>query len=386
MVAARVDPDWDTARRASARSTSSCASSSPGTSRPSSPIGPTCSRGDARLPAVLEAVHPRRRGLAAHDHAGRRRPRHDPDRRDHARRACARRTACSTRPTSSSTAPGSPRPTSSCRCGSSGATGSSCTTGGRATPGPTSGITLPGFPNLFLLYGPNTNIVVNGSITYFSECEVHYVVGCIRALLAEGAKAIEPKVERARRLQRAQVDAENLRMAWGVSSVNTWYKNATGRTAQNWPFSLLEYWQRTRAPGPGGLRRCCGDGATGRCPTLASRPAWPPAAPVTPPTPGRTPRSCRCRDWAPPTASWRAKPPSPAGRRSTATTSPTGRPASGPLLVMIHGIAGSSGTWVPRHAAAGRAVHGDRPRPARSRRVGQAPRRLQPRRLRVGRP
>ena len=39
------------------------------------------------------------------------------------------------------------------------------------------GITLPGFPNLFLLYGPNTNIVVNGSITYFSECEVHYIVG-----------------------------------------------------------------------------------------------------------------------------------------------------------------------------------------------------------------
>ena len=46
----------------------------------------------------------------------------------------------------------------------------------------------------------------------------------------------------------SEVDAENLHMAWGVSSVNTWYKNATGRTAQNWPFSLREYWQRTRAP------------------------------------------------------------------------------------------------------------------------------------------
>ena len=39
-------------------------------------------------------------------------------------------------------------------------------------------------------------------------------------------------------------------MAWGVSTVNTWYKNANGRVAQNWPFSLLEYWQRTRAPDP----------------------------------------------------------------------------------------------------------------------------------------
>ena len=54
--------------------------------------------------------------------------------------------------------------------------------------------------------------------------------------------------------------------------------------------------------------------------------------------------------------------------------------------MLIHGIAGSSGTWVPVHAAAGRAPHGDRARPARPRRVGQAPRRLQPRRLRLRRP
>ena len=109
------------------------------------------------------------------------------------------------------------------------------------------GITLPGFPSLFLLYGPNTNIVVNGSITYFSECEVHYVVGCIRKLLETGGRALEPTPE-AHDAHNARVDAENLKMAWGVSSVSTWYKNKTGRTAQNWPFSLLEYWQLTREP------------------------------------------------------------------------------------------------------------------------------------------
>jgi 4-hydroxyacetophenone monooxygenase len=109
------------------------------------------------------------------------------------------------------------------------------------------GITLPGFPNLFLLYGPNTNIVVNGSITYFSECEVHHVVGCIKALLEEQAKALEPS-QAAHDAYNEEVDAENLRMAWGVATVNSWYRNATGRTAQNWPFSLREYWQRTREP------------------------------------------------------------------------------------------------------------------------------------------
>lgn len=109
------------------------------------------------------------------------------------------------------------------------------------------GITLPRYPNLFLLYGPNTNIVVNGSITYFSECEVHYVVGCLEKLLETGARAMDPRPE-VHDAYNARVDAENLRMAWGVSSVNSWYKNVTGRTAQNWPFSLLEYWQQTREP------------------------------------------------------------------------------------------------------------------------------------------
>jgi 4-hydroxyacetophenone monooxygenase len=107
------------------------------------------------------------------------------------------------------------------------------------------GITLPGYPNLFLMYGPNTNIVVNGSITYFSECEAHYIVACVRHLLATGARALAPTAE-AHDAYNAKVDAENLRRAWGVSSVKSWYKNATGRSAQNWPFSLLDYWRQTR--------------------------------------------------------------------------------------------------------------------------------------------
>jgi 4-hydroxyacetophenone monooxygenase len=109
------------------------------------------------------------------------------------------------------------------------------------------GITLPGFPNFFLLYGPNTNIVANGSITYFSECEVHYIVGCIRNLLELDARAMDPRPE-VHDAYNELVDKENLRMAWGVSSVNSWYTNATGRSAQNWPFSLLDYWRYTREP------------------------------------------------------------------------------------------------------------------------------------------
>ena len=111
------------------------------------------------------------------------------------------------------------------------------------------GVTVPHFPNLFVLYGPNTNIVINGSIIFFSECEVRYLTECVHLLLAGGHHALDPKVE-VHDAFNERVDAANAEMAWGASSVNSWYKNATGRVAQNWPFPLLEYWQLTQAPDP----------------------------------------------------------------------------------------------------------------------------------------
>jgi 4-hydroxyacetophenone monooxygenase len=111
------------------------------------------------------------------------------------------------------------------------------------------GITVPGFPNLFCLYGPNTNIVINGSIIYFSECGVRYILGCLRMLFEGKHKGVDVRKDVHDEFNE-QVDAQNRRMAWGASEVNSWYKNDRGRVAQNWPFTLLEYWQRTIAPDP----------------------------------------------------------------------------------------------------------------------------------------
>ncbi len=111
------------------------------------------------------------------------------------------------------------------------------------------GITVPGFPNLFCLYGPNTNIVINGSIIYFSECGVRYILGCLKLLLSGGHRALDVRGEVHDAFNLA-VDAENRAMAWGVSDATSWYKNELGRVAQNWPFTLLEYWQRTLEPNP----------------------------------------------------------------------------------------------------------------------------------------
>jgi len=111
------------------------------------------------------------------------------------------------------------------------------------------GLTVPGFPNFFMLYGPNTNIVVNGSIIYFSECGVRYLMECLRTLLEQGRSALDLR-ESVHEAFNEAVDAANRQRTWGVSRVNSWYKNARGRSAQNWPFTLLEYWKRTKTVDP----------------------------------------------------------------------------------------------------------------------------------------
>ena len=55
------------------------------------------------------------------------------------------------------------------------------------------GITVPQFPNLFLMYGPETNAVNGTSLFFQSECWMRYILGCIDQLVADGARAMEPR-------------------------------------------------------------------------------------------------------------------------------------------------------------------------------------------------
>ncbi|SDO24193.1 4-hydroxyacetophenone monooxygenase [Cryobacterium flavum] len=106
------------------------------------------------------------------------------------------------------------------------------------------GISIPGFPNLFCLYGPNTNLVVNGSIVLFSELAVNYVLDAISGLLRRDEAAIDCRQDIYDAYNR-QIDEGNGLMAWGASEVSSWYKNKFGRVSQNWPFPLIDYWSAT---------------------------------------------------------------------------------------------------------------------------------------------
>lgn len=106
------------------------------------------------------------------------------------------------------------------------------------------GISVPNFPNLFCLYGPNTNLIANGSLVMFSEAAMDYVLESLRMLFDEGKDAIQVSW-RAFSEFNQRTDAACRSMAYGASSVNSWYKNATGRVSQNWPFHSMEYWKGT---------------------------------------------------------------------------------------------------------------------------------------------
>ncbi len=111
------------------------------------------------------------------------------------------------------------------------------------------GMLVPDYPNLFCLYGPNTNIVHGGSIIYTVECQVHYVMQCLALMVARRARALEIP-ESANDEYNREVQAISRTLAWGHPGVQSWYKNADGKVVNNSPFTNLEYWRRTHDAEP----------------------------------------------------------------------------------------------------------------------------------------
>ncbi|MEM1437178.1 MAG: NAD(P)/FAD-dependent oxidoreductase [Pseudomonadota bacterium] len=106
------------------------------------------------------------------------------------------------------------------------------------------GMLVPDYPNLFCLYGPNTNIVHGGSIIYSIECQVHYLMQCLALMLERRASTLEIP-EAVNNAYNDEVQAISRNLAWGHPGVQSWYKNSDGKVVNNSPFSNLEFWERT---------------------------------------------------------------------------------------------------------------------------------------------
>ncbi|NUP82552.1 MAG: NAD(P)/FAD-dependent oxidoreductase [Nonomuraea sp.] len=117
------------------------------------------------------------------------------------------------------------------------------------------GISVPDFPNLFLLYGPNTNLGHN-SIIYMIECQVNHVMACLPEIAGRGPVEVRPEAMAA---WNRQLDAAMARMVWG-NGCQSWYKTAEGRVTNNWPGPTTLYRRLTAKP-PGAAYRTVRDSA-----------------------------------------------------------------------------------------------------------------------------
>ncbi len=111
------------------------------------------------------------------------------------------------------------------------------------------GITSPGFPNMFLLYGPNTNLAHGGSLFFHAECQTRYIMAALETMFDGNFAEIECRLE-PHDVYNAKVDAAHGKMVWTWSGVKNWYKNSAGRVVTNSPWRLVDYWQLTRTFNP----------------------------------------------------------------------------------------------------------------------------------------
>jgi 4-hydroxyacetophenone monooxygenase len=108
------------------------------------------------------------------------------------------------------------------------------------------GMTVPGFPNFFMMYGPGTNLASGGSLIFHSECEIRYIVQCLQAL--DGRTAMEPRQDRYDEwYERCQRELKGL--VWSSPHIqHSFYKNADGDVHGLSPWRLVDFWAWTRTP------------------------------------------------------------------------------------------------------------------------------------------
>jgi cation diffusion facilitator CzcD-associated flavoprotein CzcO len=105
------------------------------------------------------------------------------------------------------------------------------------------GMTVAGYPNLFLLVGPNTGLGHN-SIIFMIEAQVHYVMTCLKLMRKKGATAMDMRPEVQARFNR-DLEEHMKRTVW-VSGCKSWYLDANGKNSTLWPGFSFQYWLKTR--------------------------------------------------------------------------------------------------------------------------------------------
>ena len=107
------------------------------------------------------------------------------------------------------------------------------------------GLSVPGFPNLFMLYGPNTNLGHN-SILFMIEQQVGYTLRMIEEKVTAGLRSVSVRPGAADRFD-AEVQAAAAETVW-AEDCHSWYKTEDGRITNNWTAHTTDYRRRLSHP------------------------------------------------------------------------------------------------------------------------------------------
>jgi cation diffusion facilitator CzcD-associated flavoprotein CzcO len=108
------------------------------------------------------------------------------------------------------------------------------------------GITVAGFPNLFMLLGPNTG-TGHTSVLIPIEAQARYTLACIRELARRGARSMDVRAEVMQR-HNAELQRRLAATVWASPSCTSWYKTGSGKILATYPGYITRYVRETRRP------------------------------------------------------------------------------------------------------------------------------------------
>ncbi|SFP84479.1 flavin-containing monooxygenase [Sphingomonas rubra] len=106
------------------------------------------------------------------------------------------------------------------------------------------GTVVPGYPNFFCLYGPNTQYGHGGSLISVLERQMHYVMSLLRQMFAGGLTTVDVRRE-VHDAYNAKVDDTHAGLVWTFPGVDGYVRNSKGRIVVNNPFRIIDMWRMT---------------------------------------------------------------------------------------------------------------------------------------------
>ncbi|MBD0862924.1 NAD(P)/FAD-dependent oxidoreductase [Gordonia sp. zg691] len=102
------------------------------------------------------------------------------------------------------------------------------------------GVTVPDFPNLFVIGGPHTTPAHGGSALYIAECAIGYAVDAMVDMVERSIASIEVRPDVFEKYNE-DVDAEHATLVWTHPGTDNWYRNSRGRVINALPWTLMKY-------------------------------------------------------------------------------------------------------------------------------------------------